>query len=76
VLTATGLNAGETGIVRIFNTHASSAITITNPTASNWIIQRGLNTVTLLAGEQVKASIFYDGTNYELIYGEALLKNA
>lgn len=75
-LSATGLLEGETGVVRIYNSHATNAVTITNPTASNWILQRGLTTVTLLAGEYVKASIYFDGTNYELIYGEALVKNA
>lgn len=75
-LTVTGVNAGETKKIRFYNSRATNLVTITNPTASNWILQRGLTTVSLLAGEYVMATVYYDGTNYELIYGEAMVKNA
>lgn len=74
--TITNLAIGVAYMGRIKNTHATNAITITNPTASNWILQRGLTTVTLLASEEVSVSILFDGTNYRMAYGEAMIKNA
>jgi hypothetical protein len=62
--------------VRVFNSHASALITITQPTASNYILQRGLTTVSLLAGEYVEMSFIWDGTNWRITYGEAMMKNA
>lgn len=73
---ADDLKTGQEFRVRVFNSHASALITITQPTASNYILQRGLTTVSLLAGEYVEMSFHWDGTNWRITYGEAMIKNA
>ena len=74
--TLTNIPVGKLVYIEITNSHATNLITITNPTASTFILQRGLTTVSLLAGERVIVELFNDGTNTRMIYGEALLKNA
>ena len=75
-LAPSNIPVGKWVYAEILNSHATDLVTITNPTASTWIIQKGLTTVSLLAGERVIAQMFYDGTNYRLIYGEVMAQNA
>lgn len=73
-LSATGLAEGEIGYARVENTHATNTITITNPTASSWILE--IATVDIPAGYYRDLQVFYDGTNYTLSYGTLKVKNA